>query len=494
MGKSTGFLEYARVTPSECEALERIKNWNEFSVPMEEEKLREQAARCMDCGTPFCHVGRLLSGMASGCPLHNLIPEWNDMVYKGNWEVALKRLHKSNNFPEFTSRVCPSPCEGACTVGMNGQPVTIRTIEKAIVDRGFEEGWIKPEPPLTRTGKSVAVVGSGPSGLACAAQLNKAGHTVTVYERADRLGGLLTYGIPNMKLDKKKVQRRVDLLEAEGITFVTGTEIGKDISAEELKAKHDAVVLCAGSTKARDLQAEGRELSGIYQAMEFLTLNTKSLLDSEHADGEYLSAAGKDVVVIGGGDTGTDCVATSLRHGCKSVVQLEIMPQAPLTRQPNNPWPEFPKVLKVDYGQVEAKAVYKEDPRRYLVSTKRFAGDENGQVKELHTVRLEWVRNEEGRMVPREVPGSEEVIPAQLVLLALGFTGPEETVASQLSLELDERSNIKAEYGVHTTNVEGVFAAGDMRRGQSLVVWAISEGRQAAREVDRYLMGSSNLP
>ncbi|AHV95217.1 glutamate synthase subunit beta [Paenibacillus sabinae] len=494
MGKSTGFLEYARVTPSECEALERIKNWNEFSVPMEEEKLREQAARCMDCGTPFCHVGRLLSGMASGCPLHNLIPEWNDMVYKGNWEVALKRLHKSNNFPEFTSRVCPSPCEGACTVGMNGQPVTIRTIEKAIVDRGFEEGWIKPEPPLTRTGKSVAVVGSGPSGLACAAQLNKAGHTVTVYERADRLGGLLTYGIPNMKLDKKKVQRRVDLLEAEGITFVTGTEIGKDISAEELKAKHDAVVLCAGSTKARDLQAEGRELSGIYQAMEFLTLNTKSLLDSEHADGEYLSAAGKDVVVIGGGDTGTDCVATSLRHGCKSVVQLEIMPQAPLTRQPNNPWPEFPKVLKVDYGQVEAKAVYKEDPRRYLVSTKRFAGDENGQVKELHTVRLEWVRNEEGRMVPREVPGSEEVIPAQLVLLALGFTGPEETVASQLGLELDERSNIKAEYGVHTTNVEGVFAAGDMRRGQSLVVWAISEGRQAAREVDRYLMGSSNLP
>ncbi|AKG37128.1 glutamate synthase subunit beta [Paenibacillus durus] len=494
MGKSTGFMEYQRVTPSECEALERIKNWNEFSVPMDEEQLREQGARCMDCGTPFCHVGRLLSGMASGCPLHNLIPEWNDLVYKGNWEVALKRLQKTNNFPEFTSRVCPSPCEGACTVGMNGQPVTIRTIEKAIVDKGFEEGWIKPEPPLARTGKSVAVVGSGPAGLACAAQLNKAGHTVTVYERADRIGGLLTYGIPNMKLDKKKVQRRVDLLEAEGVNFITGKEIGKDISAEELKAQYDAVVLCAGSTKTRDLPIEGRGLSGIYQAMEFLTLNTKSLLDSELQDGEYLSAAGKDVVVIGGGDTGTDCVATSIRHGCKSVIQLEIMPQAPLTRQPSNPWPEFPKVLKVDYGQVEAKALYQEDPRRYLVSTKRFAGDENGHVKELHTVRIEWVRSEDGRMVPKEVPGSEEVIPAQLVLLALGFTGPEDPLASQLGLERDERSNIKAEYGVHTTNVDGVFAAGDMRRGQSLIVWAISEGRQAAREVDRYLMGSSNLP
>ncbi|MNB72149.1 Glutamate synthase [NADPH] small chain [compost metagenome] len=494
MGKATGFLEYARVTPGECDALERIKNWDEFSVPLSEEKLREQSARCMDCGTPFCHVGRVLSGMAAGCPLHNLIPEWNDMVFKDNWEVALKRLHKTNNFPEFTSRVCPAPCEGSCTVGMNGQPVAIRSIEKAIVDKGFEMGWIKPEPPLARTGKKVAVVGSGPAGMACAAQLNKAGHTVTVYERADRIGGLLTYGIPNMKLDKKKVQRRVDLLAAEGVEFVTGTEVGRDISADELKAGYDAVVLCGGSTKGRDLQIEGRELSGIYQAMEFLTLNTKSLLDSDLKDGEYLSAAGKDVVVIGGGDTGTDCVGTSLRHGCKSVIQLEIMPQAPATRQPNNPWPEFPKVLKVDYGQVEAKAVYHEDPRRYLVSTKGFVGDGNGHVKELRTVKIEWARNEEGRMVPREVPGSEEVIPAQLVLLALGFTGPEDTAASQFGVERDERTNVKAEYGVHTTNVEGVFAAGDMRRGQSLIVWAISEGRQAAREVDRYLMGSSNLP
>ncbi|MBY9080102.1 glutamate synthase subunit beta [Paenibacillus sp. HN-1] len=494
MGKATGFLEYARVAPGECDALERIKNWDEFSVPLSEEKLREQSARCMDCGTPFCHVGRMLSGMAAGCPIHNLIPEWNDMVYKGNWEVALKRLHKTNNFPEFTSRVCPAPCEGSCTVGMNGQPVAIRSIEKAIVDKGFEMGWIKPEPPLARTGKKVAVVGSGPAGMACAAQLNKAGHFVTVYERADRIGGLLTYGIPNMKLDKKKVQRRVDLLAAEGVEFITGTEVGRDISADELKAGYDAVVLCGGSTKGRDLQIEGRELSGVYQAMEFLTLNTKSLLDSGLKDGEYLSAAGKDVVVIGGGDTGTDCVATSLRHGCKSVIQLEIMPQAPLNRQPSNPWPEFPKVLKVDYGQVEAKAVYHEDPRRYLVSTKGFVGDGNGHVKELRTVQIEWARNEDGRMIPREVPGSEEVIPAQLVLLALGFTGPEDTAAAQFGVERDERTNVKAEYGVHTTNVEGVFAAGDMRRGQSLVVWAIGEGRQAAREVDRYLMGSSNLP
>jgi glutamate synthase (NADPH/NADH) small chain len=494
MGKATGFLEFERQTPSECGVLERIKNWDEFSIPMEEDKLREQGARCMDCGTPFCHVGRLLSGMASGCPLHNLIPEWNDMVYRGNWEVALKRLHKTNNFPEFTGRVCPAPCEGACTVGMNSKPVTIKSIEKAIVDRGFEEGWIVPEPPLTRTGKRVAVVGSGPAGLACAAQLNKTGHAVTVYERADRIGGLLTYGIPNMKLDKKTVQRRVDLLAAEGVEFVTSTEIGRDISALQLQAEYDAVVLCGGSTQARDLPIEGRELRGIHQAMEFLTLNTKSLLDSGLADGEYLSAAGKDVVVIGGGDTGTDCVATSIRHGCNSVIQLEIMPQSPLTRQPSNPWPEWPKVLKVDYGQEEAASLYKEDPRRYLISTKRFVGDDGGAVQELHTVRMEWTRNEQGHMIPVEVSGSEEVLKAQLVLLALGFTGPEETVLGELGVERDERGNAKAEFGAQVTNVAGVFTAGDMRRGQSLVVWAINEGRQTAREVDRFLMGASNLP
>ncbi|MBT2289888.1 glutamate synthase subunit beta [Paenibacillus albidus] len=494
MGKATGFLEYPRQTPSECEPLMRIRHWNEFALQMEEEQLQEQGARCMDCGTPFCHVGRLLSGMASGCPLHNLIPEWNDMVYRGNWEVALRRLHKTNNFPEFTGRVCPAPCEGACTVGLHGKPVTIKSIEKAIVDRGFAEGWIVPEPPLVRTGKKIAVVGSGPAGLACAAQLNKAGHSVTVYERADRIGGLLTYGIPNMKLDKSTVRRRVDLLAAEGVTFVTRTEIGTDIPASRLKAEHDAVVLCGGSTRARELPVEGRELSGIHQAMEFLTLNTTSLLDSNLADGQYLSAAGKDVVVIGGGDTGTDCVATSIRHGCRSVTQLEIMPQAPLTRDQGNPWPEWPKVLKVDYGQEEAASLYQEDPRRYLVSTQRFVGDEDGQVQELHTVRIEWTQNEQGRIVPVEVPGSEEVIKAQLVLLALGFTGPEETVLDQLGVERDERGNAKAGFGVQATAVEGVFTAGDMRRGQSLVVWAIDEGRKAAREVDRYLMGSSNLP
>lgn len=493
MGKSTGFLEYTRQTPTDCEPLERIKHWNEFSVPLDEEKLKEQGARCMDCGTPFCHAGRILSGMASGCPLHNLIPEWNDMVYRGNWKVALSRLQKTNNFPEFTGRVCPSPCEGACTVGLHGKPVTIKSIEKAIVDRGFAEGWIVPEPPTKRTGKKVAVVGSGPAGLACAAQLNKAGHHVTVYERADRIGGLLTYGIPNMKLDKQTVQRRVDLLAAEGVTFITGTEIGKDISTAQLKSEHNAVVLCGGATKARELPVEGKELKGIHQAMEFLTLNTKSLLDSELRDGAYISAAGKDVVVIGGGDTGTDCVATSIRHGCRSVVQLEIMPQAPLTRQANNPWPEWPKVLKVDYGQQEAAAIYKEDPRRYLVSTKRFVGDDGGHVQQLHTVRIEWVQNAEGRLVPQEIPGSEEVIPAQLVLLALGFTGPEATMLDELGVERDERSNAKAEFGEHKTSVEGIFAAGDMRRGQSLVVWAIQEGRLAAREVDCYLMGSSIL-
>lgn len=493
MGKTTGFLEYKRETPAECEPLRRIANWDEFAVTMEEEKLRDQAARCMDCGTPFCHVGRMLSGMASGCPVHNLIPEWNDLVYRGNWQVALKRLHKNNNFPEFTGRVCPAPCEGSCTVGLHGQPVTIKSIEKAIVDRGFAEGWIVPEPPLSRTDRKVAVVGSGPAGLSCAAQLNKAGHNVTVYERADRIGGLLTYGIPNMKLDKKTVQRRVDLLAAEGVTFVTGTEIGTDLPAAELKAQFDAVVLCGGATRPRDLDVEGRELAGIHQAMEFLTLNTKSLLDSGLQDGRYLSAAGKDVVVIGGGDTGTDCVATAIRHGCRSVTQLEIMPPSPLTRQAGNPWPEYPKVLKVDYGQQEAAALYGEDPRRYLVSTKRFIGEE-GHVSGLLTVQIEWVRGDNGRMTPVEVPGSEEVLPAQLVLLAMGFTGPEETILAQLGVELDERSNAKAEFGLQATNVEGIFTAGDMRRGQSLVVWAINEGRQAAREVDRYLMGSSKLP
>jgi glutamate synthase (NADPH/NADH) small chain len=494
MGKPTGFLEYKREVPKDDDPRVRIGHYREFHQHFPESKLQVQGSRCMDCGVPFCHSGKLISGMASGCPVNNLIPEWNDLVYRNKWQEALERLHKTNNFPEFTGRVCPAPCEGSCTVGLNGDPVTIKSIERAIVDKGFEEGWIVPQPPVARTGKKVAVVGSGPSGLAAAAQLNKAGHTVTVYERADRVGGLMMYGIPNMKLEKDVVQRRVDLLAAEGVTFITSTEIGKDIPAATLRDEFDAVVLCGGATQGRDLKIEGREFTGIHLAMDFLRANTQSLLDSGLTDGQEISAKGKDVVVIGGGDTGTDCVGTSIRHGCRSVTQLEIMPKPPETRAANNPWPEWPKVYKMDYGQEEAAALYGSDPREYLINSQRFVGDENGHVTELHTIRIEWKKDANGRMVPVEIPGSERVLPAQLVLLAMGFTGPENPVLEQLGVDRDERTNAKAEYGKFTTNVPGVFAAGDMRRGQSLVVWAINEGRAAAREVDRYLMGASNLP
>lgn len=494
MGKPTGFIEHRREVATEAAPLVRIGHWKEFATPLTDDKLQTQGSRCMDCGIPFCHTGALISGMAAGCPVNNLIPEWNDLVYRGQWREALDRLHKTNNFPEFTGRVCPAPCEGSCTVGLKDTPVTIKSIEKAIIDKGFTEGWIRPEPPEVRTGKKVAVVGSGPSGLAAAAQLNKAGHWVTVFERADRVGGLLMYGIPNMKLDKKYVQRRVDLLEAEGVTFITSAHVGVNYPIEKLQEEFDAIVLCGGATKGRDLPIEGRELGGVHLAMEFLSKNTKSLLDTGHSDGEFISAEGKDVIVIGGGDTGTDCVGTSLRHKCKSVTQFEIMPKSPETRPANNPWPEWPKVLKVDYGQQEAAAVQGEDPRQYLINTKKFVGDEHGNLKELHTVLIEWQKNEKGAFVPVEVPGSEKVYPAQLVLIAMGFTGPENTVLDQLGVAKDERSNAKAEYGKFATSVDGVFAAGDMRRGQSLVVWAINEGRAVAREVDRYLMGSSNLP
>ncbi|WP_339819519.1 glutamate synthase subunit beta [Paenibacillus sp. FSL R7-0216] len=493
MGKATGFLEYRREVPGEIRPQERIGSWQEFVVPLEEEKLRMQGARCMDCGTPFCHAGQLLSGMASGCPAHNLIPEWNDLVYRGSWKEALKRLQKTSNFPEFTSRVCPAPCEGACTVGKSGQPVTIKSIERAIIDHGFEEGWIRPRVPAASTGKKVAVVGSGPAGLACADQLNKAGHAVTVYERADRIGGLLMYGIPNMKLDKQIVQRRVNLLAAEGIRFVTGVEIGEELPADRLRAEFDAVVLCCGATQAREMKIEGRELNGVHQAMEFLSRNTQSLLDSGLQDGNFLSAKDKHVVVIGGGDTGTDCVATAIRQGCKSVTQLEIMPKLSLSRGQDNPWPEWPKVQKTDYGQAEAAEMFGQDPRRYETSTKSLQGNEQGQVTGVHTVRVEW-NQVDGRRIPVETPGSEQALPADLVLLALGFAGPEAVLPEQLGLDQDERTNVKAELGDFRTNVKGVFAAGDMRRGQSLVVWAMYEGRLAAREVDRYLMGSTMLP
>ena len=494
MGKPTGFMEYERELPADRSAVERTNDWKEFHQHFPDDKLQAQGGRCMDCGIPFCHTGTLISGMASGCPINNLIPEWNDLVYHGLWREALERLHKTNNFPEFTGRVCPAPCEGSCVLGITNPPVTIKNLECSIVDRGFAEGWVVPHPPEKRTGKKVAVVGSGPAGLSCAAQLNKAGHAVTVYERADRIGGLLMYGIPNMKLDKAIVQRRVDLMAQEGVTFVTNTAIGSDIPATQLREDFDAIVLCGGATKPRDLPADGRDLKGIHFAMEFLHANTKSLLDSEHADGAYISAADKHVIVIGGGDTGTDCVGTSLRHKCKTLTQFEILPQPPLERQPDNPWPEWPKILRVDYGQEEAEARFGADPRIYLIQTERFVGDTNGNVKELHTVEIEWGKNENGAFIPKPRPGTEKVWPADLVFLAMGFLGPEDPVLEQLGVERDPRSNAKAEYGRFQTNVDGVFAAGDLRRGQSLVVWAFNEGRGAAREVDSYLMGSTELP
>jgi glutamate synthase (NADPH/NADH) small chain len=494
MGKPTGFMEYPREPKHERPPLERVKDWSEEHPPYGEETLRRQGARCMDCGVPFCHTGKLIAGMASGCPVNNLIPEWNDLVYEGQWREAYIRLAKTNNFPEFTGRVCPAPCEGSCTLGIDEPPVTIKLIEQEIVDRAFAEGWIVPQPPQLRTGKRVAVVGSGPAGLAAAQQLNKAGHTVTVFERADRIGGLLVYGIPNMKLDKKVVERRVKLLADEGIRFVTGTEIGRHIPADRLVKEYDAVLLCGGATQARDLPVSGRELEGIHLAMEFLTANTKSLLDSGLADGNYLSAKGRDVVVIGGGDTGTDCVGTSLRHGARSVTQLEILPRPPDHRAADNPWPQWPKTLKTDYGQDEAKALFGKDPRTFAVQTKRFVGDEKGRVKALDLVDVRWEKGPDGRFGPRDVPGTERTIPADLVLLALGFTGPEKPLVQQLAVKLDGRGNVQVDEN-EMTNVPGVFAAGDMSRGQSLVVWAIREGREAARAVDRYLSyGETVLP
>jgi glutamate synthase (NADPH/NADH) small chain len=494
MGKPTGFIEFKRELPPELAPLQRIRNWDEFHLPFDEPKLRAQGARCMDCGTPFCHTGHVIAGAASGCPINNLIPEWNDLVYRGKWQEALQRLHKTNNFPEFTGRVCPAPCEGACVLGIIQPPVTIKSIECAIADRGWEEGWIVPHPPGRRTGKRVAIVGSGPAGLSCAAQLNRVGHEVTVFERADRVGGLLMYGIPNMKLDKRVVQRRVDLLASEGVRFITRCEVGRDLPAGKLLEDYDAAVLCGGATKPRDLPVEGRNLKGIHFAMEFLTANTKSLLDSKHQNGDYLSAAGKDVIVVGGGDTGTDCVGTSLRHGCNSVLQLEILPKPPESRPPDNPWPQWPRVFRVDYGQEEAAARFGEDPRRYRVTVVRFIGDEHGHVKGVRTVVVDWKKDAQGRPVPVPVPGTEQTLPAQLVLLAMGFLGPEDTLLDQLEIERDPRSNARADYGAFATSRPGVFAAGDMRRGQSLVVWAINEGRGAARECDRYLMGETALP
>ena len=495
MGNPTGFMKVERALPEDREPAARLNDWLEVHEHMDMADIELQASRCMDCGVPFCQSAKSEYAPAvAGCPVNNLIPEWNDLIYRGRWEDALKSLHKTNNFPEFTGRVCPAPCEGACVLGINADPVTIKHHEVAIIDRGFEEGWVVAQPPSSRSGKTVAVIGSGPSGMAAAAQLNKAGHLVTVYERADRIGGLLMYGIPNMKLQKEIVQRRVDLLAEEGVVFVTNTEVGKTISAEKIEQDFDAVVLCVGATVPRDLQAPGRELKGIHFAMDFLRTNTKSLLDSEHKDGNYISAKGKNVIVIGGGDTGTDCVGTSLRHHCESVIQLEIMPQPPGSRSSNNPWPQWPKRLLIDYGQEESIAVQGADPRDYLVQTTKIEGDENGNVTAVHTVDIEWERTPDGHMIPKEVAGSEKVHPADIILLAMGFMGPEGPLVDQFGVEKDPRSNILAEYDQFATSKPGIFAAGDGRRGQSLIVWAIDEGRRAAREVDSYLMGKSYLP
>jgi len=487
MGKPTGFLEINRELPRDRSPKERVGDWLEFHDHMPEDKLGAQGARCMDCGIPFCHNGSLLAGMASGCPINNLIPEWNDLVYRGLWKEALERLHKTNNFPEFTGRVCPAPCEGSCVLGISEPPVTIKNIECAIVDKGFDEGWVVAQPPAKRTGKKVAIIGSGPAGLAAAAQLNRAGHMVTVFERADRPGGLLMYGIPNMKLDKEQVvMRRLKLMEAEGVKFICNTEIGRTLPAEQLREEYHAIIVATGATKPRDLPIEGRQLKSIHFAMDFLHNNTKAVLDGQR-NGNFIDAEGKDVIVIGGGDTGTDCVGTSLRHRCRSLIQLEILPKPPPERAADNPWPQWPKVYRMDYGQEEAAAFSGEDPRQYLVTAKRFLGDKG--VTGVEIVNVEWTKTG-----PQPIVGTEKILPTQLVLLAMGFLGPEETVLEALGLEQDQRTNVKAEHGKYTTNVPGVFAAGDCRRGQSLIVWAINEGRGAARECDRYLMGQTDLP
>jgi glutamate synthase (NADPH/NADH) small chain len=486
MGKATGFMEYSRMLPVLRAPDKRVHDWGEFHGHHDDPTLREQGSRCMDCGVPFCHTGTVIDGSASGCPINNLVPEWNHLVYTGNWRAALEALHKTNNFPEFTGRVCPAPCEGSCVLGIGDEPVTIKSIECAIVDRGFAEGWIVPEPPLVRTGKRVAVVGSGPAGLACADQLNKAGHWVTVFEKADRIGGLLMYGIPNMKLEKSIVQRRVDLLAAEEIEFVTNTQIGKDYETARLVRDFDAVVLCGGAAKPRDLPIPGRQLKGIHFAMDFLTANTKKLLDGEPTN--ELSATGRDVIVIGGGDTGTDCIATALRQGCRSLVQFEIMPQPGPVRVVDNPWPQWPKVHRVDYGQEEAAELFGSDPRAYSIRSEAFIRNPEDALTGVQTVAIEWQKGINGS-VPTMIPvaGSERTWPAQLVLLAMGFTGPNpHGPVADLNLALTPRGTLAVDENKMTTH-PGVFAAGDIERGQSLVVWAIKDGRQAAQNVHSFL-------
>jgi len=484
MGKITGFKEFERKTEPYRDVSERLKDFGEIYTAHEEEHLATQGARCMDCGIPFCQS-------ETGCPVDNLIPEWNDLVYNGRWQEASERLHLTNNFPEFTGRVCPAPCEGACVLGVIEPAVTIKNIECAIVDRAFDENWIKTKTPVSRSGKKVAIVGSGPAGLAAAEQLNEAGHEVTVYERADRIGGLLMYGIPNMKMEKSLIDRRVQLMRDAGIKFETSADVGNNIDAKELVKNNDALLLATGATTPRDLPIEGRDLNGIHFAMNFLTANTKSLLDSNLADGNYISAKDKNVVVIGGGDTGTDCIGTSLRHGCKSVVNFELMPEPPEQRAENNPWPAWPHIYRVDYGHAEASQVQGNDPRTYCILSKHFSGDGQGNLTGVTSVEVEWQSDEEtGKWNMQEISGSEKEWPADLVFLSMGFLGPEHYISDALDVKQDERSNYQATYGEYATSVKGVFAAGDCRRGQSLVVWGINEGRQAAEQIDSFLMKS----
>ncbi|MDI9242293.1 glutamate synthase subunit beta [Fusibacillus kribbianus] len=493
MGKPTGFLDYERETGKVIPPLERIKNFNEFHLPLPLKKQKLQGARCMDCGTPFCQSGVLFNGMVSGCPLNNLIPEWNDLVYCGNWKQAYNRLHKTNSFPEFTCRVCPAPCEVACTCNLNGQPTSIKENEMSIIETAYREGYVKPMPPKVRTGKRVAIVGSGPSGLAAADLLNKRGHQVTVFERRDRIGGLLRYGIPNMKLDKKIIDRKLDIMRAEGVEFVTNANVGENYKAADLMNQFDSVILACGASNPRDIKVPGREAKGIYFAVDFLTATTKSLLDSNLKDGKFISAKGKKVMVIGGGDTGNDCVGTSIRHGCESIIQLEMMPKPPVTRLPNNPWPQWPRILKTDYGQEEAIAVFGKDPRVYQTTVKEFIADGKGNLKKAVLVKLESKKDEKtGRMMMVPIEGSEQEIEVDLVLIAAGFLGSQEYVTKAFGVEVNERTNVKTEPGKFQTNVKNVFTAGDMHRGQSLVVWAIREGREVARAVDESLMGYSN--
>lgn len=494
MGKPTGFLEYSREESIASTPKERIKNFNEFHAPLSKEKQQIQGARCMECGVPFCQSGMLIKGMVTGCPLHNLIPEWNDLIYTGNWKQAYNRLKKTNSFPEFTSRVCPAPCEIACTCGLNNEPISIKENEKSIIEGAYESGLAKAEPPKVRTGKKVAVVGSGPSGLAAADQLNKRGHLVTVFERSDRLGGLLMYGIPNMKLEKHVIERKINVMKEEGVNFVTNTDIGTNYKASKLLKEYDSVILACGASNPRDIKAPGRDAKGIYFAVDFLKRTTKSLLDSNFEDKKFVDVKGKNVIVIGGGDTGNDCVGTSIRLGAKTVTQLEMMPKLPDERAENNPWPEWPRICKTDYGQEEAIAVFGHDPRIYQTTVKEFIKNEAGELCKVKLVKLKAEKDAKtGRMNMVEIKNSETLVDADVVLIAAGFLGSQEYVTKAFNVKVNGRTNVLTEEGKYETSVENVFTAGDMHRGQSLVVWAIKEGREAAKAVDEKLMGYTNL-